>query len=238
MKIKMAKTFLGFFLGIVLLSGCVPNPPSLQPSPTVEAKLTVQSSPTVDSPTSTPQKKALEEIQFNYTDSPLDHGWNFIEGTAQPTFESVNNTVVGRAIKATTTTDNFYAIDYELSPSSIEFGNYLEVVAYYPDDKSSLYTYIEMKNNNSETLRGWLKFKVGKERSIPSQKTTGEQEWLIYVYPESYLDLNWAKMQINLEKTVKETFGKDGWSFQRLIKLRIRGNLGIDSITIFHFGAN
>jgi len=188
--------------------------------------------------TATPQplaqeKKVLETIQFDYTDSPLNHGWAFIEGDSQKVvFEGINDVTVGKALQITTSDDNFYAIDYQLQSLSKELGNFLEIVANYPDDKSSLYAYVGMTNNNGDAINGWLKFKVGKEKALPSQKTTGEQEWLVYVYPDSFLDQHWVKMQIDLRKIVQETFGKDGWTFQKLIKFRIRGNLWIDSIEI------
>jgi len=175
-------------------------------------------------------KKVLGTIKFDYTDSPLNHGWTFIEGDSQKVvFEGINDITVGKALKITTSEDNFYAIDYELQSLSRELGNFLEIVANYPDDKSSLYAYVGMINKNGDTINGWLKFKVGKEKALPSQNITGEQEWLVYVYPESF-DQNWVKLQINLREIVQETFGKDGWTFQKLIKFRIRGNLWIASI--------
>jgi hypothetical protein len=240
---KELLAFLGMiivaYLGYLGIRTQIETP--IQATQTAEAKLAAQLSPTaslftptVITPTvitPTLQKNILETIQFDYIDSPLNHGWGFIEGDSQPTFESVNDATVGKALKITTTDSNFYAIDYELKPLTKELGNFLEVVANYPDDKSSWYAYVEMTNNGG-TLYGWLKFKVGKEKTLPSQKTTGEQEWLVYIYPKSSLDQNWVKMQIDLRKTVQETFGKDGWSFQKLIKFRIRGNLWIDSIEI------
>ena len=118
----------------------------------------------------------------------------------------MNDVTVGKALKITTSDNNFYAIDYELQSLTKELGNFLEIVANFPDDKSSLYVFIEMTNNNGDVIYGWLRFKVGKE----SQKIPGEQEWLVYGYPESFLDQSWLKIQINLRKVVQETFGKDG----------------------------
>lgn len=195
---------------------------------TAEAKLATQLSSTA-----TIQKNILETIQFDYTDSPTNHGWNFNEGDLQEViFEGINDATVGKALKITTSDGNFYAIDYELPLQTREFGNYLDIVVKYPDNRSSFYVYVIMTNNNGGKLSGWLSFKIGKEQTLPSQMTTGEQEWLVYVYPESFLDQNWVKMQIDLRKSVQETFGKDGWEFQKLIKFRIRGNLWIDSIVV------
>ncbi|MBI5294252.1 MAG: hypothetical protein HY869_02170 [Chloroflexi bacterium] len=185
------------------------------------------------------EKRVLETIQFDYTDSPLNHGWTLVEGDHEKVFfEGINDDTVGKAIKITTSDDNIYAIDYNLTFQTSEFGNFLEVVARYLDDKSSFYAYVRMINNNGDTLSGWLKLKVGKERILPSQKTTGEQEWLVYIYPQSFLDQNWVKMGVDLRKIVQETFGKDGWSFQKIIKFRIRGNLWMDSIEISEITSN
>ena len=183
---------------------------------------------------STPETRILDVIQFDYSDSPINHGWNFSEGDFQKViFEEINDAAVGKALKITTSDDNFYAIDFdEFSLQGSEFGNFLEITAKFPDQSSSLYAYVSLINDTGDTSYGWLKFKVGKEQKLPSQKTTGEPEWLVYVYPESFLDQNWVKMQIDLNKTVQETFGKDGWSFHKLIKFRIRGNLWVDYIGI------
>lgn len=227
------------FLGVIIKNKSdekIANIP-IEATLTAEAKLTAQISPpadlsTPDISTPTTQKNILETIQFDYVDSPLNHGWNFIEGTPYPTFEPVNDGSVGRALKITTPDDNFYAIDYELRPSTKAFGNFVEFVASYPDAKSSLYAFVELTNNHGETSYGWLRFMVGKEKVLPSQKITDEQEWLVYLYPESFLDQNWVKLQVDLSKIVQETYGKDGWLFQKIIKFRIRGNLWIDSIEI------
>ena len=210
----------------------------IQATQTAEAKLVIESSPTIEQPmpvflTPAKQKNIVATVRFDYTDSPIDHGWNFIEGDLEQVFfESISDATVGKALKITTSDGNFYAIDYELPLQASEFGNFLDIIVKFPDNKSSLYTYVKMTNNNGDTSFGWLKFKIGKEQTIPSQKTTGEQEWLVYVYPEMFLEQDWVKMPIDLEKTVQETFGKDGWEFQKIIKLRVRGNLYIDSIEI------
>jgi len=210
---------------------------------TAEARLTeigkVTDTPQVVMPpteTSTPElrKMQLETIQFDYADPPMNHGWQLVEGNPQLiTFEKLNDATVGNALKISSPSDNIYALDYILSPQSSEFGNSLELVANYYDAQTSFYVYVSMVNNNGDTQSGWLKLKIGKDQALPSQKTVGEQEWLLYVKPEAFLDQNWVQMQIDLTEAVQETFGKDGWTFKKLLRFRIRGNLWIDYITIY-----
>jgi hypothetical protein len=210
---------------------------------TAEARLTeigkVTDTPQVGIPpteTSTPElrKMQLETIQFDYADPPMNHGWQLVEGNPQLiTFEKLNDATVGNALKISSPSDNTYALDYILSPQSSEFGNSLELVANYYDAQTSFYVYVSMVNNNGDIQSGWLKLKIGKDQALPSQKTVGEQEWLLYVKPEAFLDQNWVQMQIDLTEAVQETFGKDGWTFKKLLRFRIRGNLWIDYITIY-----
>jgi hypothetical protein len=179
------------------------------------------------------QLTVLETIHFNYADSPLNHGWIFVDGDPNEVFfEEIDSNTVGKALKITTLADNFYGIDYNLKQTTSIFGNFIEIVANYPDQTSSFYVYVEMKNQKEETMYGWLNFKIGKADVLASQKSTGEQEWLVTIKPEEFLDQNWIKMQIDLEEVVQNTFGKDGWSFETINKLRIRGNISIDSIEI------
>lgn len=184
--------------------------------------------------TPTPQSMILETIQFEYADPPTNHGWSLVEGDSQKiAFEEINDPAVGNAMKISSPADNIYALDYVLSPQSSEFGNFLEFTANYYDAQSSFYAYVSMTNNSGDMQSGWIKFKIGKDQALPSEKTVGEQEWLLYVTPEAFLDSNWVKMRVDLTKAVQETFGKDGWTFKKLLRFRIRGNLWMDHITIY-----
>ncbi len=176
----------------------------------------------------------LETIQFDYADSPTNHGWNIFEGdTTKITFEKISDSTVGNALKISTPSDNFYAMDYDLSPKVKEFGNFIDVVSKFDYDQNSFYTYISMTNASGKTQNGWLKFKIGKDKPLPYQKSTGEPEWLFYVNPVIFPNSDWVKMRIDLIKAVQETYGIDGWTYNKLLKFRIRGNLSIDSVTIF-----
>lgn len=177
---------------------------------------------------------ALETLQFDYGDSPINHGWKVAEGDSQGiSFKSISDNKVGRALEISAPIENFYAIDYELNPITAEFGNYLEFVSKFDDERTSFYAYINMMRDDGKTQNGWLKFKIGKSEPVLYEKTTGEQEWVIYVTPVLFPNTSWMKMQIDLRKAIQDTYGIDGWTFKKLLKFRFRGNLSLDYITIY-----
>ena len=66
---------------------------------------------------------------------------------------------------------------------------------------------------------------------ITRNSGTGEDEWQVCLVPISH-EGDWLLFQVNLEDEVKNTFSNDGWSFSGLNKIRVRGNLSLDYISI------
>lgn len=182
-----------------------------------------------------PNLVALQTIQFDYSDSPLDHGWDVFDGNAeQITFENIADATVGKAVKISSPTENFYAIDYNINQVASELGDYLELVSRFDGENASLYVYVNMiRSDGSETQDGWLKLKPGKYRFAPSQQSQYSPEWLVFITPVLLPNSSWIKLQIDLRKCVQDTFGVDGWEFAIIRKFRMRGNISIDSITIY-----
>ena len=188
----------------------------------------------LNSPEQTSNLLTLETIQFDYPDSPLQHDWKLVEGNTELiAFTQIVDPKVGNALRITSPEENFYGLDLELNPRVKEFGDYLEVVSRYDDESASIYTYIGMTRIDGAYQTGWLKYKLGEGGPLPSQKTTGENEWVLYLTPESFSNTNWVKLQVDLDQAVHDTYGTDDWSFDKLLKFRIRGNITIDNITIY-----
>jgi hypothetical protein len=116
-------------------------------------------------------------------------------------------------------------MELEVSPVA-QSGNFIEFVAVLQKD-ASIYVYVG---------RGWLRFIAGKGQPEPyydEADNTYVGEWLIYVDPISSKGGNWLLYQIDLQDTIQDTFGNDGWHFQNLRKVRLRNNLSLDYISVF-----
>lgn len=180
--------------------------------------------------------KLLHTISFDDTDtiSPLDHGWVWVEGDPkQVVFKKLTDNTVGTALSISTEAGNFYALDYVMPPMAREFGDSFEIVAKFPDPAASIYACVGLSKEAKEARKGWIKFQIGQNMVFPSQKTSGEPEWLLRVPPAELLKGDWAKIRVDLKAATRQTFGTDEWEFNQLLKFRIRGNLSIDYIKVY-----
>lgn len=176
----------------------------------------------------------IQQIDFEYHDSPTNHGWFFIDANSPPVvFEHINNPFVGSAINISSPIK--YGIDFNLNPTASQLGNTIEFVADMQAD-AAIYILVVL-NRNTDTTTGWLKFKQAEGKILPEPLNIGTgmgiDEWLVYVTPALSRGNNWLVFQVNVPDSVNNTFGKDGWHFSALKKVRLRGNLSLDYITVF-----
>lgn len=175
------------------------------------------------------QFKPLKKIVFEYSDSPVLHGWKLgdIENDQDVSIEHAKDGFIGKVVEIKSATG--YKMEFDVPPGAI-FGNFVEF-AVKLEHNARLFTSIRVKSNNStETKTAWLKYKAGIGAPYPVGR--GNYEWCHPIKPIN-LGGEWLLFQIDLEQAVKETFGKKGWEFGELSRLRVRGNLSLAYISIF-----
>jgi hypothetical protein len=196
-----------------------------------QKKSSATSHPTAKSQTLTP----IQKIDFDFQDSLINHGWVFTDASEPPVvIEHITNSYVGSAINISSTVK--YGLDFNISPAAAQLGNMIEFVADLRKD-AAVYAFVVLKRDDGTTTTGWLKIQQAEGQTLPSAVITGtgsgNDEWLVYVTPNLYRGDNWLLFQVDLQNAVNDTFGKDGWSYSALRKLRLRGNMSLDYITVF-----
>ncbi len=175
----------------------------------------------------------FQKIEFDYQDSPIEHGWTIVGADeTEVIVVHISDQFVGNAVSINSPVN--YGMDFEVTTAAKQFGKVIEFVADLEND-SRIYAFVGLKQDNGTTTTGWLKFKAGDGQPQPSAIATniGEGEWSVPIKPLLYRGGDWLLFQVDLEDAVKRTFGRDGWSFQQLIKFRVRGDLSLDYLSVF-----
>jgi hypothetical protein len=121
-----------------------------------------------------------------------------------------------------------YALDYEVGPSG-SLCNFVEF-ALKPSRESIVYVKIKVRSRDgSESAEVWLAHRIGNE---PPKKLDPPIEWQIFV-PGEVLDNEWLLLKLSIPDEVQNTFGRDGWVYQSLLRIRLRGSMSISPITLY-----
>ena len=189
-----------------------------------------QTSSTSSISTQTPNS-FVQTLNFNYADSPIKHGWSFLEGddpskvVFNPIYE--NQSIVGTEI----TSPIKWGMEIAVEPATKQFGRVLEF-SIVPRQDAAVYAYININNSIGDTSTGWLKFMYCNEVVQPiTREGKGNDEWRVCLAPVSHKG-DWLLFQANLIEEAKKTFSQDGWSFSGINKIRVRGNLSLEHISI------
>jgi hypothetical protein len=164
----------------------------------------------------------LQQIDFDYQDSPENHGWK-IEGN--PSFSILPGGVLDMPL------NQRYSMNYDVKPFACA-GTAIEFFARYEADNAAVYARVVIQRQSGSEHKGvWIKFKIGSQLAQPSQD--GSQEWVWYIQPAMLEDRGWAKFEVGLPHVVEQTFGMDGWSYRELKGFRLRGGLKIKYIAVY-----
>ena len=201
--------------------------PTSVPSPIPLNTVVNTTAPTlVNTDTPTPITP-IQRIDFDYQDSPTQHGWEMLPNEAQEVdIEHTYDQYVGNAIIITSPIR--YGMEFKVGLPAAQRGKVIELVANLTED-AYIYTYIGLVRDDGSTTKGWLKLTI---REGPP-KPVDDDEWQLTMEQVSSKGGDWLLYQIDLEDAVMQTFGNDAWKFQQLEKFRIRGNLSLDYIHIY-----
>jgi hypothetical protein len=175
-------------------------------------------------------EKPLQKFNFKDND-PSKHGWQILNTSAPITFTKQTDGRLGDYLLMMSGSDPNAngarnGMEIPVNPNAAN-GTWLDVLARYNDDHA-VYARVQMKSQQGDSLKtGWLKFKVGQSQI----QQVDDDEWLIQVDPAAQTD-GWRLMSINLHDAVEQTFGQQGWRYQALNSIRLRGDLELASILV------
>jgi hypothetical protein len=176
-----------------------------------------------------PQFKRIGKINFDYLpDSPTKHGWNLKvdPGELLPEFSAAPDTPIPGSLLISS--HGKYALDYEVGPSG-SLSNFVEL-ALKPSKGSVVYARIKVRSRDgSESAEVWLAHSIGNE---PPKRFDPPIEWQVSV-PGEILDNEWLLLKLSILDEVQNTFGRDGWVYQSLVRIRLRGSMSISPITLY-----
>lgn len=165
--------------------------------------------------------KAYERINFNYFDTPIEHGWILSDGQ-KPSFISVQNRFYNQVMKITS--PDWYGIDYYIKEENSQKCRNVEFVLRYETDGCFYINVVVESERDKQQKSVWFKCGIGTDKPIPVNN--GTKEWAILLSPtQNQNDL--FTFNANLREIVNKTFGNDGWKFHSLKRFRLRGNLTI-----------
>ena len=181
-------------------------------------------------------RRLVHKIKLDYTDSPLNHGWQIVEqyDESEPNLRCVMDGFRGRIWEVRR--KNRYAMDFKLNPT-IGHGSYIEFIVKLEEEAAQIFAQIIVQSKDfSQSEKIWLAFTIGtaKPRLKFALDSKFDWEWIVYVTPKR-LEGNWQLFQIDLMDVVTRLVGDEGWQFTgQITTFRLRGNLSIDYISILN----
>jgi predicted nucleotide-binding protein len=173
------------------------------------------------------------EIRFDYLPDPLTkHGWKpAYKEQLEPepgAYSSPTDAPVSGCLSIKTALT--YALDYRLPPTVCDG---LQFEAQY-SDATMLFTELVLKSRDgSLSARKWIKFYVSSGGGgIRGVVTDGYPNEYTLWWPATALPQRWVSLNISLTEAVRQTWGKQGWTYESLATFRIRGPLSISPIRI------
>ena len=171
----------------------------------------------------------VASITFAYEDSPTDHGWQLFEcddGT-QPRFVHLNGATGEKGVQIQS--KGPYAMDYRLTADE-QRGSLVRFVARYENRHAVVYVRVLVQQTDGTGPKE-VDLACTDGDGSPRPRKDGSREWAVPV-KGSPLGDEWATFEIDLSSTVCRTFGTRGWTFDRPLGFRLRGNLSVARIEV------
>lgn len=181
----------------------------------------------------------IHEIKFDYLPSPpTEHGWELKvaatesrTGGQEPEFALATDSRIPGAIVIEPR--GGYRLDYKV-PDNESLANVIECEAKYKHN-AKIYAQVRMTSRDraSQQRDGWLAFHIGEG----APKCFHEGEWHVPIQ-ERPLEGGWVSLKLVLEDAVGRTFGRKGYVYERLLTLRVRGQISLTPITLYRIGSD
>jgi len=177
--------------------------------------------------------RKLGQIRFDYLPSPpTKNDWRIglikkipPEQRTLPEFAAAQPAPLPGSL--TIRHNEHYSIDYTVG----QVQSLANIVEYYvkPTSDGTFYLKVNVSSRDGSHARTvWLRHVIG--TGAPRQ--INPSEWSFDVQGELLKD-GWTLVKLSVEDEVTESFGKEGFVYQGLQDVRIRGNLSISPITFY-----
>jgi hypothetical protein len=167
-----------------------------------------------------PPRPSSASVTFDYLpDSPISHGWELREHETPPTFSTVRDGFVGKALKIEAA--GRYALDYVL-PSWAKPSRLGIVARWTPS--SLVYLHVRLVSSDSrDSIIAWLQLRPGTEEP----QLVGQPDGHEMTFPVTLEGQpgDWQRCDIDLPGAIRATFGEAGWRYEQLLGYRLRGTL-------------
>jgi hypothetical protein len=171
---------------------------------------------------------SVGQIGFEYLPGPLiDRGWKLgveNEEKKEPEVSRPSDAPFPGSISIVS--HGRYYLDYHLDPS-LQFSDAVEY-AIKPGSEATLYLRVCVKSaDGSRSSQMWLAHRVG--RGKPRGRGG---EWAIEsVGP--HMGNGWHSVRCILAEEVRVTCGQEGWVYDHIVDIRLRGSLSLSPIRFF-----
>src|SRR5579863_1983135 len=175
-------------------------------------------------------KMVTDVIHFDYLPDKLtNHGWKpGYQNRAEPELSAYSSPpdapILGCVSIKTVTA---YALDYGLRPfvcDGVQFD------AQY-SDSTMIFTEVGLKSRDGTmAVRRWIKYYPSSDGGTRSEVTEGyPNEYTLWMTPGP-LPNGWVRFKLSLPDVVQLTWGKQGFLYESLKTIRLRGELSISPI--------
>lgn len=172
----------------------------------------------------------LGQVDF-LPSSPLEHGWRFAElasSAQRPKFYTADKAPERGSI--TICAQGEYKLDYALL-ENLQCANVAKFLYKLP---ASVYFHVRMISRDGQRHRtGYLG--VGHGSDAPHNWNDGE--WQVFANAKP-LAAGWYSATFALEDAVQQSFGQEGWRFDALLEIRVRGNTTVSPIVLLRAPSN
>jgi hypothetical protein len=178
--------------------------------------------------------QSLDEIRFDYLpESPIERKhWVKAYGTGIPTFK-VNPEMRGLSMEVT---GGEFAMDYRV-PDHATLCDRLRFTAKYTRDSTMIFTGPNVASKDGSQRRTvWIKYYHGDRppeaaKDVPPRQPTRLPEQTVWINAV-VLQGGWMAFDIALPSVVRSALGSQGWVYNSLCKIRLRGCLSISPISL------
>jgi hypothetical protein len=182
------------------------------------------------------ERTQILQIRFDYLpDSPLNHGWRVSYGGQPVSNAPWTHPADGPPGSLWLQLEAGCAMDFAIEPSA-SLADRITYMAKYTDT-TMIFIRVRMTSPDSmATQEKWIKLELGKDDPRPTAKWE-QEEWTL---PVSGIPIKsgWREFDLSLPDAVRRTWGTHGWTFKRILTIRIRGRLGISPIDLSESSSN
>ena len=171
------------------------------------------------------------DIPFDYApESPADHGWHVVlqgQQKEQPIFSSEIDGYYGKVLQIRSTKP--WYMDYSLGYPDSRSGRVEFVTRPAGNKRALFYVEVELRSKSgSSTERRWLNLNIP---NSPVRDVLPNEKCVPAIH--NHKPGGWVGIEANIPSLMKMTYSKEGWAFEKILRLRIRNTVRIAGVNLY-----